>query len=166
MRHAVVFRSSALLLALALALACPLAFAQQRIEQEMTPEQFKAAGLDKLSAEELANLNAWLNRTVETESARAAERAEEKVKSEARGFFNFGSTDPIVSQLQGEFRGFGRGRRFVLANGQEWEQTDDASLAGVRLDAPKVRITPAILGNTWYLAVEGYNTRARVVRVK
>lgn len=164
MRHAVVFRSSALLLALAL--ACPLAFAQQRIEQAMTPEQFKAAGLDKLSAEELANLNAWLNRTVETESARAAERAEEKVKSEARGFFNFGSTEPIVSQLQGEFRGFGRGRRFVLANGQEWEQTDDASLAGVRLDAPKVRITPAILGNTWYLAVEGYNTRARVVRVK
>ena len=51
MRHAVVFRSSALLLALAL--ACPLAFAQQRIEQEMTPEQFKAAGLDKLSAESL-----------------------------------------------------------------------------------------------------------------
>lgn len=164
MRHAVVFRSSALLLALAL--ACPLAFAQQRIEQEMTPEQFKAAGLDKLSAEELANLNAWLNRTVETESARAAERAEEKVKSEARGFFNFGSTEPIVSQLQGEFRGFGKGRTYTLANGQVWQQTDDATLSSVRLESPEVTIKPAIIGNVWYLGVQGYNTRARVVRIK
>ena len=39
------------------------AVAQQApIERQMSPEQFKAAGLDKLSPEELANLNAWLAR--------------------------------------------------------------------------------------------------------
>ncbi|HZH44740.1 MAG TPA: hypothetical protein VEY50_11725 [Lysobacter sp.] len=162
MRHAVVLRS----IALALLLVPGLAAAQQRIEQQMTPEQFKAAGLDKLSAEELANLNAWLNRTVETESAKAAALAEQKIKNDARGFFNFGSVEPIVSQLEGEFRGFAAGRSYTLANGQVWQQIDGATLSGVRLSAPKVRITPAIVGNTWYLAVDGYNTRARVVRTK
>jgi hypothetical protein len=45
------------------------------IEQQMTPEQFKAAGLDKLSAAELANLNAWLNHTIVAETSKAAEAA-------------------------------------------------------------------------------------------
>lgn len=168
MRHAVVFRSSALALVLAvpLAIAALPAFAQQRIEAQMTPEQFKAAGLDKLSADELANLNAWLNGTIEAESEKAAKTAEDKVKQEARGFFSFGSTEPIVSTLDGEFRGFGRGRHYRLANGQEWEQVDDASLAGVRLASPEVRITPSVMGNVWYMAVKGYNTRAKVQRVK
>ncbi|MFX4389064.1 hypothetical protein ABTA48_19685, partial [Acinetobacter baumannii] len=85
-------------------------------------------------------------------------RAEEKVKSEARGFFNFGSTEPIVSQLQGEFRGFGKGRTYTLANGQVWQQTDDATLSSVRLESPEVTIKPAIIGNVWYLGVQGYNT--------
>ena len=39
--------------------------AQPPIERQMTPEQFKAAGLDKLSPAELSNLNAWLNDTLE-----------------------------------------------------------------------------------------------------
>lgn len=164
MRHSVVFRSSAL--ALALALTCFAAAAQQRIEQQMTPEQFKAAGLDKLTPEELANLNAWLNRTVETESEKAARNAEDKIKQETRGFFNFGSSEPIVSTLEGEFRGFARGRRYRLANGQEWEQIDDAALHGVRLSSPEVRITPSLMGNAWYLKVGNYNTRAKVRRAK
>lgn len=164
MRHSVVFRSSAL--ALALALASFAASAQQRIEQQMTPEQFKAAGLDKLSPEELANLNAWLNRTVATESAKAAANAEQLVKEKARGFFSFGSSDPIVSVLQDDFRGFARGKRYRLENGQEWVQIDDATLHGVRLSSPEVRITPSLMGNAWYLAVKGYNTRAKVQRVK
>ena len=60
------------------------------IEKQMTPEEFKAAGLDKLSAEELARLNAWLGRTITTETAKAAEDAKQKVEHESRGFFNFG----------------------------------------------------------------------------
>ena len=60
--------------ALALVLACGGAFAQEAIERQMTPDQFKAAGLDKLSPQELANFNAWLNHTVQvTESATVSE---------------------------------------------------------------------------------------------
>jgi hypothetical protein len=148
-----------------LALA-PAAYAQPPIEQQMTPEQFKAAGLDKLSSQELTNLNAWLNNTLEVETTKAAELAKEKVETENRGFFNFGKADPIVDKMVGEFRGFARGHSWTLENGQIWQQVDDASLAGVKLSSPAVRITPSLVGNSWYLAVEGYNTRAKVQRVK
>lgn len=165
-------RPSIRLLTLAVLLAsAPCVFAQSPqaappIERQMTPEQFRAAGLDKLSADELANLNAWLNRTLETETAKAAVAAKKKVEEDNRGFFNFGSTEPVVGRIVGEFRGFGRGRSYTLENGQVWQQVDDASLAGVRKANPAVRITPSLIGNAWYLAIEGYNTRAKVQRVK
>ena len=144
----------------------PAVAAQDAIEKQMTPEEFKAAGLDKLSADELARLNAWLNRTIGTESEKAAIAAKKKVEDDNRGFFDFGSTEPIVSKMTGEFRGFARGREYTLDNGQVWKQVDDASLAGVRLSAPEVRIAPSLIGNSWYLAVAGYNTRAKVQRIK
>ncbi|MGH8077822.1 MAG: hypothetical protein ACREPE_10920 [Lysobacter sp.] len=151
--------------------AMPMAIAQQAdqklpIQQQMTPEQFKAAGLDKLNAEQLANLNAWLNGTIATETAKAAVTAKKQVEEDNRGFFNFGSTEPVVAKISGEFRGFGRGRNFTLENGHVWQQTDDASLAGVRLSNPGIKITPSLVGNVWYLQVQGYNTRAKVQRIK
>lgn len=156
----------ALTLSLAFAAAPAYAQTQPPIEKQMTPEQFKAAGLDKLSPQELGNLNAWLNRTLEIETTKAAELAKDKIETENRGFFNFGKADPIDDRLVGEFRGFARGRSWTLENGQVWEQVDSASLAGVRLINPDVRITPSLVGNSWYLAVEGYNTRAQVRRIK
>jgi hypothetical protein len=68
--------------------------------------------------------------------------------------------------MPGPFRGFGKGREYTLDNGQLWRQVDTASLVGVKLDNPEVRITPSIAGNAWYLAVKGYSTRAKVERVK
>ena len=148
-----------------LALA-PAAYAQPPIEQQMTPEQFKASGLDKLSSQELANLNAWLNNTLEVETTKAAKLATDKVETENRGFLSFGKSDPIVGKIVGEFRGFAIGRSWTLDNGQVWEQVDSASLAGVRKPEPQVRITPSIMGSKWYMQIEGYNTRAGVRRVK
>jgi hypothetical protein len=150
----------------AFALAPLSALAEKPIEQDMTPDEFKSAGLDKLSAEELARLNAWLGRKIETATTTAAKEAKKKVEDDNRGFFNFGSTEPVVSKIAGEFKGFGKGRIYVLENGQHWRQTDGASLAGVKMNSPEVRINPSIVGNTWYLAVKGYNTRAKVERVK
>lgn len=155
---------SILLVAL-LALA-PAAAAQDAIEKQMTPEEFKAAGLDKLSAEELTRLNAWLNRTLDVETEKAAVAAKKKVEDDNRGFLTFGSAEPIVSKITGEFRGFARHREYTLENGQVWKQIDDASLAGARMSSPEVRIMPSMIGNAWYLAVTGYNTRAKVQRIK
>ena len=158
-----------LLFAVLLALA-PCAFAQSiqnsPIQQQMTPAQFKAAGLDQLNAEQLANLNAWLNGTIQSEASKAAVTAKKQVEDDNRGFLNFGSIEPVVGKIAGEFRGFGRGRSYTLENGHVWQQTDDASLAGVRLSNPQVKITPSLIGNVWYLQVGSYNTRAKVLRVK
>ena len=153
----------------ALLVLAPAVHAQQPvapIEQQMTAEQFRAAGLDRLDAQQLANLNAWLNRTIEAETVKAAETAKQDARKESRGFLDFGSKEPIKSRISGEFRGFGKGRSYTLENGQVWQQMDDATLAGVRKDQPGVTITPGLIGNLWYLAVDGYNTRAKVQRVK
>jgi hypothetical protein len=166
--------------AVLLGLAGP-ALAQRIVEgdlqQQMSPSEFKAAGLDKLSPAELAALNSWLQGKVAAVSADVREQVREQVREEAReegrqevivknrGFFAFGTTEPIVSTLEGEFRGFGKGRRYVLANKQEWEQTDDVTLAGVRRTNPEVSITPGMMG-AWYMQIKGSNTRAKVQRVK
>ena len=149
----------------ALAQAAPQAQAAP-IEQQMTAEQFKAAGLDKLSAAELANLNAWLNHTIVAESTKAAEFATQKVKTENRGFFDFGSEEPIDGRLVGEFRGFSKGRTYTLENGQVWQQIDDTHMSVRPMTNPDVRIKPAMMGNSWYMAVGKYNTRAQVKRIK
>ena len=191
-------------LALALALATPGALAQDAtalpLRQQMSAEEFKAAGLDKLSAEELAALQAWIRRghaldghaaapaasqaagraapvaataTATALSAADVERIREEgrqegrreVKDESRGFFDFGSEEPITSTLVGEFRGFAQGRQYTLANGQVWEQTESARLDGVRRTNPAVTIKPGML-NAWFLRIDGYNTPAKVRRIK
>ncbi len=170
-----------LILSLAIGLfAAPgLALAQQAstLERQMTAEEFKAAGLDKLSAAELANLNAWLERRVEARTrtavdeavAKATEQAREEGRKEVvqknRGFFDFGSDEPIVSTIRGEFNGFGSGRKYQLDNDQLWEQIDAAQLSGVRKTNPKVTIKPGLLG-VWWMKIDGYNTQAKVRRIK
>ncbi|QCO68316.1 hypothetical protein E5843_12075 [Luteimonas yindakuii] len=152
-------------------LASDIALAQQAppLQEQMTAAEFRAAGLDKLSADELAALNQWLQRRVGEETAVIAAQAREEGRKEVveknRGFFHFGSEEPIQSTIAGEFRGFGKGRRYTLANGQVWEQTDGASLAGVRRQDIGVRIRPGAIGG-WWMQVDGYNTTARVERVE
>ncbi len=157
-------------LALAALLVCavPAAFAQTQpaIERQMTPAEFKAAGLEKLSADELAHLNVWLGRTLQTETAKVAADVKQQIEHQNRGFFDFGSAAPITGRLSGEFHGFGKGKIYALDNGQVWQQIDDGELPGIRLTNPEVNIKPAMMGNTWYMAVSHYNTRAQVKRVK
>lgn len=165
-------RATFALLLLALA---PAAWAQQsapltsNVEQQMSAEQFKAAGLDKLSAKELSALNAWLQQKVSTETAVAVEAAREEGRKEVvaknRGFFDFGSKEPIESVIVGQFTGYAKGRHYTLQNGQVWEQTEPASLPGVKKTDAAVKIKPGALG-AWYMQIEGYNTMAKVRRIK
>ena len=162
------------LVLMALAFA-PMAWSQQapalteNVEQQMSAEQFKAAGLDKLSAQELAALNAWLQHKVMQETAKVTESAKEEGRKEVveknRGFFDFGSKDAIESSIVGKFDGFAKGRQYTLENGQVWEQIESATLDGVRKTNPKVKIKPGIMNN-WFLRIEGYNTAAKVRRIK
>jgi len=185
-----------------LALATAVAAAQSagsRLREAMTPDEFRAAGLDKLDAAELAALEAWLRRrgaladepapatpaaqatppataapaapvvldaaAIERIREEAREEGRREVKEQHRGFFDFGSSEPIVSTLVGEFRGFGKGQQYTLANGQVWEQIEDARLSGVRKTNPGVTIKPGLF-NVWYMRIDGYSTQAKVRRIK
>ncbi len=192
-------------LALAMALATTTAQAQEAgtLRQQMTQAEFSAAGLDKLSARELAALETWLQRHGATTAATPAhapaapvpaapatssavvsstpavvesadiERIREQAREEGRqeivqqnrGFFDFGSSEPIESTITGEFRGFGKGKQYTLANGQIWEQADAARLDGVRKTDAEVSIKPGALG-VWYMRVKGFNTATKVRRIK
>lgn len=163
-----------LMVAVLIACAAPAAFAQQTLEQQMTVEEFRAAGLDKLSAEELANLNRWLQGKVQQEASAAAGQAAEQAREEEREQARLeaetasagraGSNEVIQSSIAGEFTGFGRGQRYTLENGQVWEQIDAARLDGVNVTSPQVTIRPGAFGG-WNMRIDGYNTRARVKRV-
>ena len=171
MRSIPAFVRRVVVLLLLCALAFPLPAQQQPpIEQQMSAEEFRAAGLDKLSPQELASLNTWLGRTITAETTKAATvaatAARQKVEDDNRGFFHFGSDKPIQSRIAGEFRGFADGRTYTLENGQVWQQIDGARLDGVRGAGLEVTIKPASFGNAWYLRVKGYNTAAKVKRTK
>lgn len=151
------------LLAALLAPAAPLSAQEfSSLEERMSGAEFKAAGLEKLSPEELAALNAWLRGNAGAARMMAAPAMVE----DRRGLVESSSRDMIVSRIVGEFTGWTGNTRFRLENGQVWEQRDNARLTGVRMDSPVVTLKPSILGNAWYLSVEGYNATAKVRRVK
>lgn len=155
-----------LLLAALLALAAPLSAQEfSSLEERMSYAEFKAAGLEKLSPEELAALNDWLRRQGTLAGAATATTA--APSSDNRGLPESSSREVIVSRILGEFTGWTGNTRFTLENGQVWEQRGDNSrLTGVRLSNPTVTLKPALIGSSWYLQVEGYNATAKVRRIQ
>jgi len=86
------------------------------IQQIMSPEEFKAAGLNKLSPEELARLNAWLQGY-----RQVTEQAAEK-KATARASRT--KLDVLVSRVDGTFDGL-TGRTIIrLEDGTVWKQAN------------------------------------------
>ena len=73
----------------------------------MTPKEARAAGLEKLSANELAALNAWV------EGLMVRLLSERKVK---------GCSPAIESSINGTFNGWDGDTIFELLNGQIWKQ--------------------------------------------
>jgi hypothetical protein len=86
------------------------------IQDVMTPAEFKAAGLNKLSPEELQKLDAWLQGYREV-----AEKAAEK-KATARASRT--KLDLLVSRIDGQFNGL-TGRTVIrLEDGTVWKQAN------------------------------------------
>ncbi|MBS0575793.1 MAG: hypothetical protein JSS45_05135 [Proteobacteria bacterium] len=157
-------------LAFALVLAAPLASAQQfsSLEERMSSADFKAAGLDKLSPEELARLNAFIRGEVDKRTAVARQegmREQDRNDASKMGFRDYhGDRDVITSTITGDFRGWQGGTTFTLDNGQVWHQIE-ADQFSIRLKNPTVTITPGLMG-TWFLRVEGYGSSTKVERIK
>jgi hypothetical protein len=165
------FRHLLIMLAAGLAFALPLALAQQfsSLEERMSSSDFKAAGLDKLSPEELSRLNAFIKNEVQARTTQAREAgAREQDRNEAAriGLKDYhGERNEIVSRIPGTFKGWSGGTIFTLENGQVWRQTDGSQFVGIHLESPTVHITPGLVGG-WNLQVEGYGSYAKVERVQ
>jgi hypothetical protein len=110
----------------------------QELQDMMTADEFKAAGLDKLSEEELKNLNAWLQGYRHTTATKAAEEATaevtKKVAKESRA-----KMDRIVSRVDGEFKGLTGNTVIKLEDGTVWKQAN----AGDRFHAQVTDHPPA-----------------------
>ncbi len=158
------------LLLILLALSCALVQAADfsSLEERMSEADFRAAGLDQLSPEQLANLNAWLRRNATTAVATAPAVAPAAPVADTRGLpaQSPEGDGPIVSRLVGEFSGWHGGSRFELENGMVWETSGAVQPLNVRtMQQPTVRIDPAFFG-TWMLKIEGYNSSVRVKRIR
>ena len=135
------------------------------LEERMSDAEFRAAGLDRLSPEELASLNEWLRTRLTAQQAAAASSGE---GFRARdGLFNDDSMDrgDVESRYVGTFTGWSQGSTIRLENGQEWKINEPASFRVPPVENPMVSIKPAMLGS-WLMKVEGYNRSVRVVRVR
>ncbi|MFW5927028.1 MAG: hypothetical protein ACOCSR_03165, partial [Wenzhouxiangella sp.] len=135
------------------------------LEEEMGEEAFRAAGLHKLSDDELAALEHWLAGRDDASEGAETEVAEDSGE-DRRGLESAPERTPIETRIVGTFDGWrGRGTTFEFENGMVWRIVSDESFVTGEVENPKVEIRPAIFG-TWRMHVEDYRTWARVERVR
>jgi len=161
-------RSAATLFA-ALAFSATVAAADfSTLEERMSSAEFKAAGLDKLSAAELQQLNGWLQAHGLTKAGAAstgAGRTDDVGFKPKSGLFGDSADGPITSRIKGRFTGWTGSSRFELDNGQVWEQVDGEAFNVKAIENPAVTIAPKMMGS-WLLKVDGYNRTTRVTRIR
>jgi len=119
------------------------------IEQVMTPGEFKAAGLNKLSPEELQKLNAWLQGYREV-----AEKTAEKKATARASKVEHAKMDLLVSRVDGTFNGL-TGRTVIrLEDGTVWKQANADDRYRPRVtDHPGAVVIHGIFG--YKMQVEG-----------
>src|SRR5712691_3956170 len=123
--------------------AAPVVCAQAEtggIQQAMTPEEFKSAGLEKLTPTELAKLNAWLQGFREKAEKKAAVR-ESRTKLQL-----------IVSRIDGVWNGIAPGEVIRLEDGTAWKLGNKDEHYGGHADHPAVAIFKSIFG--WKMRVD------------
>lgn len=134
------------------------------LEERMSGDEFSAAGLERLSPEELARLNNWLRANwPSTPTASTPYPAQ----ADTRGLSQPDTPrEAIVSRIDGEFSGWHADSVFELENGMVWEASGAAQPLAVRpISNPTVIIEPAFMGS-WLMRIEGYNATLRVRRVR
>jgi|SoiMethySBSTD1v2_1073268.scaffolds.fasta_scaffold723574_1 hypothetical protein len=123
-----------------------------RIDELMSADQFRRAGLTKLSQEELQQLNAWLVTFADAVLQAATPPPEQ------------GATPAVIeSRIDGEFTGWEGETIFKLLNGQIWQQSSYAYKYKYAY-SPKVLIYKS--GATYRMKVDGVDTEISVRRLK
>ncbi|MDR3389134.1 MAG: hypothetical protein P4L92_18995 [Rudaea sp.] len=131
------------------------------LEERMSQAEFHAAGLDKLSPDELKSLDDWLrtHNTVVTTVVTTTPSGEPV-------FYPRDSDRQLVeSRIDGPFNGWRGHTVFKLENGEEWTQQESGAMVCGSVDHPKVKIKPMLLGS-WLMYVESCGDSLRVTRTK
>ena len=138
------------------------------LEEQMTGKEFTAAGLDKLSDQELAALNAWIrSHAPETLAAVSAGAGSSTLitTEDRRGFDDDEDREPISSRIVGRFSGWDGQTVFKLENGMLWAQADKDTFYVKEIENPVVVIDPSLFGR-WHLSIEGHDAECRVKRIQ
>ena len=144
------------------------------IEKRLSPEQLHETGLDQLTPEQLARLNALLRddaaeaqtRTIAETRALVAKQAPAERTGEQRGAMSYLGMDAerITTRLKGSISGWEPGSEFHLENGQVWKVLKGQMKLRKPMDAPEVVLVPGIAGR-WFLQVDEDLPKARVYRI-
>ena len=104
------------------------------VEETMRPEEFKAAGLDKLSEDELQHLDAWLQGYRQSTQKKAAEQAQAKAEVEIKKATEKATEeanktartklDSLVSRVDGNIDGLKGHTQIRLEDGTVWKQVN------------------------------------------
>jgi hypothetical protein len=129
------------------------------VEKAMSPQEYDAAGLQKLTAEERARLDEFIRRFVASSNEVAAQKAVDRAVKERK------VTPPeiIQSRIVGPFTGFTGSTVFTLENGQRWRQSQPDSRYFPKVESPPVIIVKDEIGYRIYIAGGG-DTRVSRVR--
>jgi len=141
------------------------------VEEQMTGKEFSAAGLDKLSPQELDQLNAWIRKhslatlaapatkstTASTTSSKSGDAPKQDKGDEKRS--------TVTSKLEGKFNGWDGQTVFKLENGMIWAQKGKKKFHTEEIENPVVTIEPGMFG-VWRLSIEGIDEDVRVVRIQ
>jgi hypothetical protein len=119
--------------------------ATRDVQDSMTAQEFKAAGLDKLNQEELKNLNAWLQGYRQKAETKAAEVAVTEAKKKSKSQFN---GEAVLSRVADDnFAGVTGHSIIKLEDGSTWKQVnpDDHFHAQVT-NRPPARVSHSSFG--------------------
>ncbi len=131
----------------------------------MTPEEYRAAGLKKLSPEELQRLERFLQGYRERAVKEQVKATEERVNPAPRRDRST-AQNVIEGHIQGHFAGLAGRTRVVLDNGSIWQQIDTAQKFPANLDNPDIVLVRTIFGYKMYVtgAIHWFYVRQIVVR--
>jgi hypothetical protein len=153
--------------------------------EKLPPDSRRAAGLDKLSVEERAELERLIELHQRGELQAVREEAAQKVAAaEARQ----PAADPkrpawisalitlknaetsekpeaVSTRIAGEYKGWTGRTTFRLENGQVWQQVDGTQRVDTPREAPAVRVYPGMVGTYW-LEVDGVRQRVKVKPIR
>jgi hypothetical protein len=175
-----------LLAGMSLVFGSMMTAAEGNFSRGLRAKDFAGAGLDKLSSEELARLDALVHEfksgavseaekraaQAEAEAHVAKAQAAEQTKTEASRLAQIRerltpraamAIEPVESRIAGKFIGWKRNTVFVLENGEHWKVANaGTSYYTSPVLNPKVKIEPASFGGYW-MTIDGVDQRVRVV---